>query len=231
MPTFNKDNIKDVLRPIVKKVVELNNKKIDLGKNTLDIFSAVIESSIKGLTIQEWEYQEEQRQKQKTLQNQIGEKKKKILGTIHGVEDLGVGSVIDLKGNGWIAEVKNKHNTTKGNHKVAVYEDLKSQLGNDENTIAYYVEILPKNGKSYDEPFVPSDNKKHSTLPKDERIRRIDGKTFYAKVTGNPNALRELYAMLPVAIAEIMEEDYGQKSNTSSQLLDFKQFERIYGKQ
>ena len=54
MPTFNKDNIKDVLRPIVKKVVELNNKKIDLGKNTLDIFSAVIESSIKGLTIQEW---------------------------------------------------------------------------------------------------------------------------------------------------------------------------------
>ena len=155
----------------------------------------------------------------------------KILGTINGVEDLGVGSVIDLKGNGWIAEVKNKHNTTKGNHKVAVYEDLKSQLGNDENTIAYYVEILPKNGKSYDEPFIPSDNKKHSTLPKDEWIRRIGVITFYAKVTGNPNALRELYAMLPVAIAEIMEEDYGQKSNTSSQLLDFKQFERIYGKQ
>ncbi|WP_010129810.1 Eco47II family restriction endonuclease, partial [Haemophilus sputorum] len=65
------------------------------------------------------------------------------------------------------------------------------------NTVGYYVEILPVNGKTYDKPFTPSDNKTKTRRPENDRIRQIDGKSFYERVTGNPNALEDLYKMLP----------------------------------
>lgn len=39
--------------------------------------------------------------------------------------------------------------------------------------------------------------------PLDERIRVIDGKTFYSMVGGTPTALRDLHRALPQVISDI----------------------------
>ncbi|WP_179996660.1 Eco47II family restriction endonuclease [Acinetobacter sp. YH16051] len=232
MSTFDKDKVKEVLRPLVKSAYESQDSaEQDMYRNTIDVFAATIETTIKDISMEEWMVQEKQRQVQKTLQNQIGELHQAVLGTLDGVQNLKTGSVIDLDGTakGFIAEVKNKHNTTKGNHKKSIYDDLQSKLPEDESVVAYYVEILPKNGKSYDETFTPSDNVSKKNREENERIRRIDGQTFYEKVTGNKDALKELYQLLPVVTAEILEEEYEEKRDSNKYLND-KEFSRIYGK-
>ncbi|MDE9474992.1 Eco47II family restriction endonuclease [Xenorhabdus bovienii] len=230
MSTFDKDKIKEILEPIITQAYEAQSTESDLRRNTLDVFSASIDSAVRGISLDEWKEQERQRQMQKTLQNQIGELHQEILGTLDGVTNLGTGQVVDLEGDGFIAEIKNKHNTTKGNHKIAIYDDLQSRLdGKDEDTKAYYVEILPKNGKSYDRPFTPSDNKTNERREEDPRIRQIDGQSFYEMVTGNKNALRELYELLPVITTEIINEKYGKDQNADD-YIDESEFDHIYKK-
>lgn len=228
--TFDRNKIKEVLKPLVKETLDKKSDKADLRRNTLDVFSQTLECTILNISKDEWERRELTRQAQKTLQNKIGELHQKILGTLDGIQDLGVGEIVDLKGSGFIAEIKNKHNTTKGNHKVAIYDDLEQCLSSDPNTIGYYVEILPPNGKSYDKPFIPSDNKTGLRRPENDRIRQIDGKTFYEKVTKNPNALEELYTMLPEVTAEIIKEEFNQERDIS-EVLAQDEFDFIYKKQ
>lgn len=156
----------------------------------------------------------------------------KILGTLSGVQNLGVGDVVDIisQEKSLIAEIKNKHNTTKGNHKIAVYDDLKSVLSSKpEITTAYYVEILPKNGKKYNKPFTPSDNKTSQQRPANEFIRQIDGQSFYELLTGNPNALRELYILLAQVASEILSEEFNLTLNYQD-YINAKEFDVIYGK-
>ncbi|EBF7359506.1 Eco47II family restriction endonuclease [Salmonella enterica subsp. enterica serovar Edinburgh] len=228
MSVFDRSSLKKILTPIVKSAYESEPSDEDLYRNTLDIFSASLDSAIRGITMDEWKSQEKQRQIQKTLQNKIGDLHQEILGSLQGVTSLGVGKIIDLEGNGFIAEIKNKHNTTKGNHKVSVYDDLNACLSKkDAGTIAYYVEILPKNGRAYNKPFVPSDNKLKATRPINERIRQVDGNTFYKIVTGEDGALRELYELLPELTAEILKDLYNEQRNPSD-YIEVNEFNRIY---
>jgi len=226
--TFDRNKIKEILKPLVKDALDDKGEEKDLRRNTIDVFSQALECTVLDISKEEWEKRELTRQAQKTLQNKVGELHQKILGTIDGVTDLGVGEIIDLKGPGFIAEVKNKHNTTKGNHKTAIYDDLNECLSKaDDNTVGYYVEILPVNGKTYDKPFTPSDNKTKTRRPENDRIRQIDGKTFYEKVTGNPNALEELYKMLPEVTAEIIKEEFNEDRNPS-EFIAQDEFDFIY---
>jgi hypothetical protein len=179
--------------------------------NVIDPFSAIIDALRKEMPLSKWLVTEKTRQTQKTMQNAIGEMHQAILGKVYGWENLGAGSVIDLrsKSNKVIAEVKNKYNTTKGNHKVRIYDDLKGQLMKEEyhDYVAYYVEVIPKKGQRYDKPFTPSDNQTHTRRPENERIRVIDGHSFYKLVTGREDALRELYEELPGVVAQCLKID------------------------
>lgn len=225
--TFNREKIKEILTPLVKETLGKENRK-DLRSNTIDVFSQALECTILDISKEEWEKREMTRQAQKTLQNKVGELHQKFLGSIDGITDLGIGKIIDLKGPSFIAEVKNKYNTTKGNHKIAIYDDLEKCLSeSDEDTIGYYVEILPRNGKTYDKPFTPSDNKTKTRRDENDKIRQIDGKTFYAKVTGNPNALEELYKMLPEITAEIIKEEFNEERDPSKSIAQ-NEFDLIY---
>lgn len=212
MSVFNRDKVKAVLKPIVESTYEAQQKEKDIYSNTLDCFSAVIDSSVRGSTLEEWKESEKQRQAQKTLQNKIGDFHQQVLGTLEGVDDLGTGGVVDLVSDEHkiVAEIKNKWNTTKGNHKKSIYDDLESVLASEdkEGYTGYYVEILPKNGQTYNKPFAPSDNTSGSTRGSREDIRVIDGKTFYAKITGDENALEELYNLVPELTSEILRESF-----------------------
>ena len=232
MTTFDRNKVKAILKPIIIEAYQAEVSDKDLRANTLDIFSASLESTLKDISFTEWVEGEKKRQMQKTLQNQIGELHQKILGTLDGVDDLGVGSIVDIhcKDKQLIAEIKNKHNTTKGNHKIAIYDDLAKFLRDDSNIqTAYYVEILPKNGKTYNKPFTPSDNRSKQRRDENPKIRQIDGKSFYTLLTDNPNALRELYLLLPELASEILVEEFNTERDVVK-FLNEKEFDFIYGK-
>lgn len=217
----------------VKRVIDLAKgtlikKEKQFYKNSVDPFSAVFDAMWQNITLDEWLKQEKSRQNQKTLQNALGDFHQAILGSFNGWEDMGRGKVFDLKNSEKkiIAEVKNKFNTTKGNHKVVIYDDLNVQLKKDyKEYTAYYVEVIPQNKKIYNKLFIPSDNKTHKQRQKNEFIRQIDGKSFYELATGDPDALKKFYEVLPVVIASILGRD---KLNIKATAAFKELFEKIY---
>jgi hypothetical protein len=232
MTNFNREKIKLILSDIVVKAYLSKGSEADLYKNTLDCFSCVIDSLIQGISIDEWMQQETMRQSQKTLQNSIGEFHQKVLATFPGVKDLGTGNIVDLviEDKKIIAEIKNKWNTTKGNHKPNIYDDLEKILTNySNNFVAYYVEMLPKNGKEYDEPFTPSDNVTKTRRPSNNRIRVIDGKSFYTLITGDSDAFQKLYCLIPLLVCEILNERFKLNRN-SEEIVQSKIFHDLFQK-
>lgn len=176
-------------------------------KNAVDPFSAVFEASIQEIPLSKWVELEKVRQGQKSMQNKLGDFHQRILGSMPGWEDLGTGNLIDIRniGKKIIAEIKNKHNTTKGSDKVVIYDNLKYALNKEYHGFAaYYVEIIPKNRYTYDKDFSPSDNKTHTVRETFGRIHVIDGKSFYALASGVPDALKQLYEILPQVIGDVL---------------------------
>ena len=57
-----------------------------------------------------------------------------------------MGGVVDIicENKKIVAEIKNKHNTTKGNHKKSIYDDLLSVLERYEGYTGYYVDFTQK---------------------------------------------------------------------------------------
>lgn len=189
----------------VARIAKETSEK-NLSSNVIDPFSALFDISCQEISFSVWMKQEKSRQIQKTLQNAIGNFHQSIIGSMYGWTNLNTGEVADVvnEEKKIIAEIKNKYNTTKGNHKTKIYEDLMSLVnGKYKGYISYYVEIIPKGRKTYDIPFSPSDNKKHKRKSAHKNIRLIDGKSFYKLATGYPDALRELYMILPLVITEI----------------------------
>ncbi|MGI1988143.1 Eco47II family restriction endonuclease [Shewanella glacialipiscicola] len=235
MRAFNRDNLKHAIRSSVRRVYEAQTTTPDLYRNTLDCFSAAIDSVVQGISLDDWLLQERERQIQKTKQNAIGSLHEEVMGSIDGVENLPVGNLIDVicHRKRIVAEIKNKHNTTKGNHKVTIYRDLVKAVEKYPGYTGYYVEVLPLKTAVYNEQFVPSDNQISARLPARDDIRKIDGRSFYALLTDEKNALDELYRELPTLVAEIINEEFGTqlKSDavTSSAAFDFN-FTKAYGK-
>lgn len=220
MKAFDRDSLKNALRTSIGRVYAAQQEKLDLYRNTIDCFSAAIDSVVQEISLDNWLIQESERQIQKTKQNAIGTLHEDVLGSIDGVQNLPVGNLVDLVSHKHkiVAEIKNKHNTTKGNHKVAIYHDLAKALENYEGYIGYYVEVLPAGRNTYNEPFTPSDNKLKKKLPQRDDIRRIDGRTFYAMLTGFTDAIDELYKELPSLVSEIVEEEFSTKLTTENVL-------------
>lgn len=199
------DHVREVLDIGSAAVHDIEKK---LNSNIIDPFSALFDALRQNISLSEWLEQEKSRQIQKTLQNAVGEFHPKIIGSIQGWEWLRTGGIIDVKNTSKriICEMKNKYNTTKGNHRAAIYDELKSQL--DSTYVGYtgfYVEIIPSTKNPYNKPYVPSDNLTHTRRPENKYIRVIDGRSFYALASGIEEALPMLYQVLPSVIADILK--------------------------
>lgn len=181
----------------------------DFFRNTIDPFSAIFDTAFHDISLSNWFESEKGRQVQKSLQNAIGTFHQDILEAMPGWESMS--EVLDIKNTDKkiIAEIKNKYNTTKGNHRTAIYDDVKSLLSRPEYAEykGYYVEVLPENRRIYDKPFTPSDNTTSTRRPKNPNIRIIDGKSFYALASGHAGALKDLYKALPNVLADVMGAD------------------------
>ncbi|MFA6215104.1 MAG: Eco47II family restriction endonuclease [Patescibacteria group bacterium] len=194
----------------VVKIIETAEHEAgnNLHKNVIDPFSALFHGVTHAITYKEWIEQEKARQSQKTMQNAIGDFHQEILGAIPGWKNLGAGGGLDVASDSMkiIAEVKNKFNTTKGNHKVEIYDAIKSKLKTEKynDFIGYYVEIIPQGKNMYDKPFTPPDNKTKKRRPNVKNIRVVDGISFYALATGRKHALQELFE----ALSHILVDKY-----------------------
>lgn len=183
-----------------------NSAENEFGKNVIDPFAALFEIAGFGINYDVWHTNETIRQAQKTLQNHIGEFHQKVLGSVTGWEDLGVGNVVDLVSDGAkiIAEVKNKYNTVSGGKLAGLYKDLHSLVMPNSSKYkgytAYYVTIIPRRAIRFDNEFTPSDKTTSSKCEKNTKIRTIDGSSFYHLVTGKADALEELFDYLPEVI-------------------------------
>lgn len=204
----------DKLIDIISRIVYvMENSKTEIEKkiftNGIDVFSAMFDAFGQKINLSQWLKQECSIKSQKTLQNHIGLFHQAVLGSMENWEDLGTGNIVDIrnKKKKIFAEIKNKYNTTKGNHKTAIYDDFKSSLSKKEyeGYTGYYIEIIPKNCKRYNMPFVPSDNKTSSRRQVRENIRRIDGYSFYELASGEKDALIRLYRHLPELIGWVMQ--------------------------
>lgn len=193
---------------IAKNAQEKASK--DFNKNVIDPFSAIIQMAGFDLDFKTWVLSEQTRQSQKTLQNHIGDFHQIVLGSVKGWENLKTGNIMDLISveRKILAEIKNKHNTVKGANLSDLYKSLDSEImpksSRYRGYTAYYVTIIPKKTDRFDIPFVPSDKQTGTKLPENEKIRIIDGASFYSLVTGVDNALEQLFSILPTVIEDII---------------------------
>lgn len=193
----------------------LKKTEKDLNRNVIDPFSPLFEMSGFGIdSMQTWRRTEQIRQAQKTLANAFGTFHQQLLGKVAGWENLGTGNNVDLHcaGRKIIAELKNKYNTVKGSDQVGVYDSLHDLVMPNASIYkgytAYYVEIIPKHPQRYDEAFTPPDKTTGTHRTASAQIRRIDGQSFYALVTGETDALRQLYAVLPQVIQHVSSHTF-----------------------
>lgn len=210
----------------------INKATDEFNNNVIDPFSIIFEMSGFGIsTVEQWELNEKARKAQKTLSNSFGTFHQSIIGKVANWTDLGIGNSADLENSASniIAEVKNKYNTVKGSDLVDVYLHLESLVmpiaSRFRNYTAYYVEIIPKKPQMYDIPFTPSDRATGQRKPANPRIRKIDGKSFYALATGDPNALPDLYSVLPEVMRNTNEVEF---SDEEIELMN-NYFQRAFG--
>jgi len=226
----------DKLIEIVKSILDVGIKKkrsaeVDFTKNVIDPFGSIFETAAFDVNHETWKSSELIRQSQKTLQNHIGDFHQKVLGSVDGWEDLGVGSVVDLKhrDSKIIAEVKNKYNTVTGGKLADQYYSLERLVTPKASSYkgykAYFVNIIPKKPVRFDKPFQPSDKDKGAKCPLNESIRIIDGASFYELVTGQATALEDLHKVLPKVIEDIFKDVYKKKG---FKIADKKEFSKYF---
>ena len=235
MPLLNWISDKDLetsVNQLLNKAKEAKEKaENQFGKNVIDPFSAIFEISGFEMEYQTWIKSETARQAQKTLQNHIGEFHQNILGSCTGWRNMKTGQVIDLVSDNkkMIAELKNKYNTISGGK----LSDLYYSLGNlvmpkasiYKGYTGYYVSIIPKKPFRFDKEFTPSDKEKGEKCPVNNKIREIDGASFYALVSGGQNALENLFKVLPSVILKCSKGKL--KVNNIDKLKDF--FTQAFG--
>ena len=221
------DNLIDIVKDTLNAGI-IKKKEVEktFTKNVIDPFAAILEASAFNLDHKTWKDSELARQCQKTLQNYIGNMHQAILGKVKNWEDLGVGNVIDLKNKDKkiIAEVKNKHNTVTGGKLADMYYSLDRLVTYKNNNYygytIYFVNIVPKKPNRYNAPFTPSDKEKGAKCPINEKIRIIDGASFFELVTGEQNALANFYNILP----KVIEDIFNKESHIKFQIPDKEKF-------
>ncbi|GEM53999.1 restriction endonuclease [Flavobacterium branchiophilum] len=170
------------------------SNKVDTIKLTFDAkFNAIDEESLIRAEIL--------RQIDKSINNSIGTFHEQILGGIAGFE-VGNLSGFDIKAtdNSLFADIKNKHNTMNSSSAEALFQKLSRYADDYKKSKCYWVQVLAKtsfcelwkgdiNGKEYG----------HS------RVYKISGDQFYALLSGQNDALFQLYKSLPIAINDYLE--------------------------
>ncbi|MDI9320355.1 MAG: Eco47II family restriction endonuclease [Phycisphaerales bacterium] len=159
------------------------------------------------------------RQIDKSINNSIGTFHEQILGGIKGFEAGNLsGYDIKAKDDTLFADIKNKHNTMNSSAAEALFQKLARYANDYKKAKCYWVQILAKgsfcelwngdiNGKEYS----------HS------RVYKISGDQFYALLSGQDDAMLQLYKVLPIAIKDYLKSaDQNEEIAENSALNEIK---------
>lgn len=198
-----------VAEVLTKGIAGISQAEKSFYRNGVDPFSAVFDAACQGITLEQWLSFERKRQAQKTLQNALGNFHQKLLSHVKGWEipALGYVDLVSEKSK-VVAEVKNKHNTVKKSDLKAVYDELQAAVLHKTSKYngytAYYVTVVPSSTKRFTKEFTPSNNETKTVRQGNKQILEIDGYSFYALVTGEQDALKQLYQVLPKVIKDVL---------------------------
>jgi hypothetical protein len=178
-----------------------NVSKHNFYSNKIDTIKLTFDSKFNNINEEDLVQTEILRQIDKSINNSIGTFHEQILGGINGFE-AGNLSGYDIKSvdDTLFADIKNKHNTMNSSAAEALFQKLARYANDYKKAKCYWVQILAKssfcelwngeiNGKEYS----------HS------RVYKISGDQFYALLTGEKDALFQLYQVLPKAINDYLQ--------------------------
>lgn len=178
-----------------------NITKKNFYSNKVDTIKLTFDSKFNDIDEEKLIQLEILRQIDKSINNSIGTFHEQILGGIKGFE-AGNLSGYDIKAtdNTLFADIKNKHNTMNSSASEALFQKLKRYADDYKQSKCYWVQILAKgsfcelwsgdiNGKEYS----------HS------RVYKISGDKFYSLLTGQQDAMFQLYKALPSAINDYLK--------------------------
>jgi hypothetical protein len=194
---------------LTKGIAGISQAEKSFYRNGVDPFSALFDAACQGITLEQWLSFERKRQAQKTLQNALGNFHQNLLAKVSGWEIPALGYVDLVSDKSKIvAEVKNKHNTVKKSDLKDVYDELQAAVLHKTSKYngytAYYVTVIPSSTKRFTKEFTPPDNETKTVRQTNKQILEIDGYSFYALVTGEPDALKQLYQVLPKVIKDVL---------------------------
>ena len=154
------------------------------------------------------------RQIDKSINNSIGTFHEQILGGIAGFE-MGNLSGFDIKAtdDSLFADIKNKHNTMNSSSAESLFQKLSKYADTYKKSNCYWVQVLAKN--SFNEKWFGEINGKEYSH---SRVYKISGDQFYKLLSGNENALFELYQVLPKAISDYLSKQQNEKTQNNSAL-------------
>ncbi|MFN8277438.1 MAG: Eco47II family restriction endonuclease [Chitinophagales bacterium] len=185
------------------------SNKVDTIKLTFDAkFNSIDEESL----IQS----EILRQIDKSINNSIGTFHEQILGGIKGFES-GSLSGYDIKAidDTLFADIKNKHNTMNSSAAEALFQKLARYANDYKKAKCYWVQILAKS--SFCELWTGDINGKEYSH---SRVYKISGDQFYALVSGQEDALFQLYKVLPTAIKDFLKSAEQSEEIAENSALD-----------
>lgn len=169
------------------------SNKVDTIKLTFDAeFNNIAEESLIESEIL--------RQIDKSINNSIGTFHEQILGGISGFE-IGNLSGFDIKAidDTLFADIKNKHNTMNSSSAESLFQKLARYADTYKKANCYWVQILAKS--SFNEKWTAEINGKEYSH---SRVYKISGDQFYSLLSGQENALSQLYKALPIAIKDYL---------------------------
>lgn len=109
----------DILYSGYRKALAVKNIE-DFMENRIDPIKFLFDTQIMEIPIKEYIERELIRQSDRSISNYIGDFHENLLGKIKGYEKRGRGKSIDIQSldGKLIADIKNKHNTVKGENKA-----------------------------------------------------------------------------------------------------------------
>ncbi len=173
-----------------------NLTKKSFYKNKIDTVKLTFDSKFNDLSEEDLVQSEVLRQIDKSINNSIGTFHEQVLGGISTFE-VGNFSGFDIKAvdDTLFADIKNKHNTMNSSSAEALFQKLARYADDYKQAKCYWVQILAKN--SFTELWKGDINGKEYSH---SRVYKISGDQFYALLSGQDDALFQLYKSLPEAI-------------------------------
>lgn len=212
------DHLFDCVGNLHKAYLKAKNNitKKNFYSNKVDTIKLTFDANFNDMDEENLIRSEILRQIDKSINNSIGTFHEQILGGIKGFEAGNLsGYDIKAKDDTLFADIKNKHNTMNSSAAEALFQKLARYANDYKKAKCYWVQILAKgsfcelwsgdiNGKEYS----------HS------RVYKISGDQFYSLLSGQDDAMFQLYKALPIAIKEYLKYSEQNQEIAENSALD-----------